>query len=489
MNDRSQEICSWISILVMALIMVPIKGFAQNDTLYFDPSSNRRDIDWQHEYDQVLTMKLFMSQSDFDGKLKRRDNGKTEVFINFESALEVIKKIDNLTMGIPKIIYLVGWQYNGHDSKYPAFFEGNMALKRRQDNNALESLKWLMKEARKYHTTVSLHINMFDAYEDSPLWDVYVANDIIARNIDGTLREGEWGYPISYAQEWKTGLAQKRIDSLIGILPIAKAGTVHIDAYHTWAPIGKEGPGKYPFIKEPISPFLNFSVADESEAQKNIINYWASKGVDVTSEGASFLREDTFEGYQPMAWWVDWGLEEYMKWPASYYTGGRDRGDNGKLFGTSMHGEDIIRKDPKNLNGFKDQFCTATTVWYFLNRFERQKYIEDKNGKKVIFSDGVVSSISQKGYTLTKNGHILVHDNDIFVPALWMKGEPIIAYSQDGYQGKKWQLPESWHHFTRVDLFEVTVNGQKKLGTMKIDKGQIEISLKTDQMILINPHH
>ena len=43
-----------------------------------------------------------------------------------------------------KIIYLVGWQYNGHNDKYPAFFEVNRALKWLQDKDAMESLLWLM---------------------------------------------------------------------------------------------------------------------------------------------------------------------------------------------------------------------------------------------------------------------------------------------------------------------------------------------------------
>ena len=106
-------------------------------------------IPQKHQYHQTLTMKLFLSQALFDGKHKRRDNGKSEVFLNYEQALEVIRKIDNLTLGIPKIIYLVGWQYNGHDSKYPAWFEGNERLKRSGDKNSFESLKWLMTEAEK----------------------------------------------------------------------------------------------------------------------------------------------------------------------------------------------------------------------------------------------------------------------------------------------------------------------------------------------------
>src|SRR5207249_699518 len=104
-----------------------------------------------------------------------------KVYLTFEQALEVIERLDRITCGAPKIVYLVGWQFNGHDSKYPAWSEVNHRLKRAQDPTALESLKWLMREGRKHHTTVSLHINALDAYEDSPLWQEYVDKDIIAK--------------------------------------------------------------------------------------------------------------------------------------------------------------------------------------------------------------------------------------------------------------------------------------------------------------------
>src|SRR5579872_1800668 len=96
-------------------------------------------------------------------------------------------KTDNLTRGMPKIIYLVGWQKGGHDHGYPAWDEVNPRLKRKQDATALESLRWLIREARQFHTTVSLHINMVDAYQQSPLWDEYVKKDIFARDAGGKL--------------------------------------------------------------------------------------------------------------------------------------------------------------------------------------------------------------------------------------------------------------------------------------------------------------
>ncbi|MDR2848587.1 MAG: endo-alpha-N-acetylgalactosaminidase family protein, partial [Bacteroidales bacterium] len=330
------------------------------------------EIQWRHPYHQTLMMKLFLSEVDAEKgegrQIKTRDKGESKVVLTFEQALEVIRKMDNLTLGIPKIVYLVGWQYNGHDSKYPAWGEVNSKLKRPQDSTALQSMRWLMAEAFKYNTTVSVHINMFDAYDDSPLWDAYVANDIIARNADGSLRGGEWGWPISYTQEWKTGYAQQRIDAICEMLPLARAGTAHIDAFHTWSP--------YTPDNSPISPYLGYTAQQETETQRNIYLYWNSKGVDITSEGMRFLRLSAFEGLQPASWWFEPSIEEYMALPASYYCGGSGNQPSGKLFGRSMHGEDLIRKDPQQLAGFLHQFCTSTLPWYFLNRLQRLQYTD-----------------------------------------------------------------------------------------------------------------
>jgi hypothetical protein len=161
-------------------------------------------------------------------------------------ALDVLRKLDNITCGIPKIMYLVGWQFNGGDTGYPSWAVLNKALKRPQDSTAVESLRWLIREGRKYHTAVSLHVNMLDAFEDSPLWADYVKNDIIYKEKDGSIQWGlEWGgrlsAPISYYQEWKTAFAQKRIDGLLEMLPeLKESKTIHIDAFHTINPKTKQ---------------------------------------------------------------------------------------------------------------------------------------------------------------------------------------------------------------------------------------------------------
>jgi len=481
----------WSSIAMLAFFagsFLQVRSQVAADTLQIIHKPVPQQIRWHYRYDQTLVMKLMLSQALFDGPYKRKDNEKSEVFLDFSEALDVIRRIDRLTLGIPKIIYLTGWQYNGHDSKYPAWFEVNPRLKRPQDPDALASLKWLMREARKYHTTVSVHINMFDAYEDSPLWEEYVQKDVIAKHKDGTILRAEWGSPISYAQEWKTGLAQQRIDRLCRLLPIQKAGTIHIDAFHTSPPVpetGADGKTRINLELKPISPYLSFTVADEAEAQKKIFRYWAAKGIDVTSEGVGFLRPVSFEGYQPMAWWLGRGVSFYADWPSWYYTGGVDRSEWGQLFGTSMHGEDIVKKDKAGLAGFKEDFCTHTLVWYYLNRLKRQQLIRNGERKEVRFSNGVRTILDKGRFRLIRDDEVLVDNGDVFLQALWIGENTWIAYSREGYRNRTWTLPDGLGRSGTWKAYSVSANGNKKEQPVSVRSGKLVLSLEKDQMLVL----
>jgi hypothetical protein len=474
------------SFSLIGLLIVCLLTYLDTDaqTVHSPKQSPVPEITWKHPYHQTLMMKIFLSEVEpvkGDGKqVKVHDKGESKVILDFEQTMEVIRKIDQLTLGIPKIIYLVGWQYNGHDSKYPAWGEVNPKLKRPQDTTALESMKWLMEEALRYHTTVSVHINMFDAYNDSPLWDTYVENNIIARNADGSLKEGEWGWPVSYTQEWNTGYAQKRIDAICDMLPLTKAGTVHIDAFHTWPPYEPDG--------SPISPYLGFTAGQETETQRKIFRYWAGKGIDVTSEGMRFLRLSAFEGLQPAAWWYSPSIDEYMKWPAAYYCGGTTNEPSGKLFGRSMHGESIIRKDPVQLNGFLREFCTRTLPWYFLNRLERKEYVGEQAYQEVHFSENVVSRLNGEMFTITRDDKTILQDEDVFIPPLWLNIPAVIAYSTKGYKDREWELPDEWSRYKAANLYRITINGLNMLPSTDIRGRKINLSLDAGEAVVVVPY-
>ncbi|GAV14208.1 Ig-like domain-containing protein [Paenibacillus sp. NAIST15-1] len=390
------------------------------------------------DYTGTLTMKLYLG-----------DNGKIE--LTLDEALEAIKKMDHMTRSMPKIIYLVGWQHDGHDSKYPDWNVVNPKLKRPGDATALDSLKWFMDEAEKYNTTISFHINMTDAYQDSPQWEEFINKDLIRKEENGELiKGGHWvsgqSYKINLTRAWEAGVFQRNIDDLLAKIPqLLRGKTIHIDAFVTspveWAPsVGN------------ADPYHKTTYRQESETQKKIMRYWRDKGMDVTSEYFHGYRGDPLFGLQPMAWWADWrSIDSQMKLPAALAVGGK--GGN-ELFGTSMHGEEIVKKDKVRLTGFLQEFSATTLLWQYLNQFERLSYNEPTS--TVQFSDGVTSS-KQSGKRVVKHGDVTIADGtDMFVPALWRKDKPeIIAFSQDGYKDRSWKLPAGWAGVQAVDVFEI----------------------------------
>jgi len=447
---------------------------------YYDWTITRKpERPWIHSYHQTFVDKIYLAS-----KANPLTGEAPIVFFTFEQALERIKQIDQVTRGMPKIIYLVGWQYDGHDSKYPDWGEVNDRLKRPQDPTALASLLWLMEEGYRYNTTVSLHINMLDAYEDAPSWGIYLEKDIIVKK-DGQLYRhpravwgGQQAYWIDYAKEWEAGLAQKRIDGLLEMLPVQRQGTIHIDAFGI------------PLYTDPEV---------EKIALRRILRYWRDKGVDVTSENVYDGRYgEGCIGLQPMAWHINpihggwkYSLENpeikeemWMEIPASLCCGGVDEIDlsTGGLFGSSMYGEPIA-----DVSDFIKPFCLQTLPWYFVNRFERLRLLKDGQVKTLYLSDGVVSRV-ENGYRTIRHGNrLLVDGEDVFVPALWRSGREIIAYSSQGYRRRKWELPPGWDDIDLVDLYEINKDGSKYLRSLKIDAGTLVLPLDAGQSVSIVP--
>ncbi len=436
-----------------------------------------QQIKFNHEYSKTLVMKLGLSIPDGEGGSK--------VFCNFETALDLIKQADNLTLQVPKIIYLVGWQYNGHDDKYPAMFAVNELLKRPQDKNGRESLLWLMREAKKYYTTVSLHINMTDAYEDSPLWDTYVKNDLISKNRDGSLMvignyNNRKAYQVNYKNEWNSGWTQKRIDSLMNLLPELKnAGTIHIDAW-----IARESKGHYE------------SLVTESEYQKKALSYWMGQGIDVTSEWVM----DYMTGLVPFAWHFNARTQEdYLNIPAKVYTGSGINPDVkysdfdlGFLFGQSMYGEPLWPTWQKNEEDakiwdkrFAAKFYLNCLQYFYLNTFDRIAVSGTGNERVAEFSKGV--KVSLRDSIVSKHDIVLRQKNDVLFPVVWKETPTLAAFSMEGIVHGIFRLSGAWNYFAELDMYEVSIDGLKHAGKIKVKDGSVELDLKAGQPYVLVP--
>ncbi|MCX6929761.1 MAG: endo-alpha-N-acetylgalactosaminidase family protein [Verrucomicrobia bacterium] len=444
------------------------------------------------DYHQTLVLKLFLGMEGEPVERLAKEpmfQRKHDVICTFEEALEVIRKTDNLTRGIPKIVYLVGWQKGGHDHGYPAWSEVNPRLKRAQDVDATQSLRWLIREGRKFNTTVSLHINMVDAYRQSPLWDEYVAKDCFARESSGELRvggaamKGEEIYNVVYPREWEAGLAQRRIDGLIQLLPELKEGqTIHVDVF-----IAQRENG------QPISPWHakpeNGGLTPDKyvETQRKIFKYWRERGFDVTGEGIFWAHPpgEGFTGLQSMSWWYPSDFSYQMQIPEYLMARGRTHrdGDGDFRFASSMHGEEIYQKDKDKLPGFLCMFCRTTLPWYYLSRLERKTFEHNV----LQYSDGVVARTEEDKKIIRKGQFVLRENDNLFVPALCKKRE-IIAYSKTGYQDKLWQLPADWSRVKKVDLYRITLDGCVPLKSgVAVENSKLVLSLEADEAISIVP--
>ncbi|MDR0845710.1 MAG: endo-alpha-N-acetylgalactosaminidase family protein [Tannerella sp.] len=430
--------------------------------LWFCFSPFCKSGDYHYDYSQTWTFKMFLS---------RPDAGDTNVNLTFEQVFDIIRQADQLTLGVPKIVYLVGWQYNGHDDKYPAFFEVNPALKRDTDKTALESLRWLMREARKYHTTVSLHINMTDAYDNSPLWPEYVENDMISKDKSGDLMvignyNNRKAYQINYCNEWEKGYTQMRILRLLDLIPeLKEAATIHIDA---WIARPSEGHRE--------------SVIMEAGYQKKALQFWNANGIDVTSE----WYMDYMTGDIPLYWHFNgFSQADYLRVPAQVCTGvginpdvkGSDF-ELGFLFGTSCYGESFWNTDYKIDTWVRDltrDFMLKSPQYFYLNRLKRLGVEGIGSNRVALYSDGV--SVSLPDSVVKQQDRILRRKNTIAFPAVWRDDAGIILYTDEAGGNYRFDTPFNWGDATNLTLYQITTTGLQLIKKVNIKKGIYEVGL------------
>lgn len=429
-------------------------------------------------------------------------NNRSNVYITFEQALDIIRAVDCLTQGIRKIIYLVGWQGLGHDDCYPEMDVINEALKRPCDKSAADSLNWLFEEAEKYNTVVSFHGNIADAYAATPCFGELAEANALVNGLDGRPAVIEHfndrdAYKTSYKQFWESGVFCRIWDRFCEATPVKKAGTVHLDNF---------------CIAESLNPVTY--VEEEDEGRKNILDYISSTGIDVTSEytyreahfrnespehpirklyetAGEDMNEVPWEtvpmrtlGRIPATWWTsNMTAEECMDFPPSLYSGHLTDEKLLKVFYGAMHGEDIWQKYGPSVENWADeflyQFCTLQLPYFYLNRYNRLELKKNGDGYTVAFSDGVVSNGPKS--EISKSGLCLKSGDDLILP-LDDSNTVFIAYSKNGKNGFM-NIPDA--DFDKAFVSQITVNGNIPLGDVEITQGKISLDIQPGQALVI----
>lgn len=438
---------------------------------------------YHYDYTKCMMMKLGLAYPE------PSDTSKSHVLMTFEQALECIKKIDAMTPYITKIYYLVGWQYNGHDDKYPDFFEVNKALKRKEDKTARDSLIWLYEEAKKYNSVISLHINFNDAYDDAPSFELFKNSSALIRKKNGEpdpieKYNGKACYKTCFKGYWESGLFKKQIDKLLEYLPfLQESKTIHVDnfqCYHNYAPL--------------------VTIAQMQDYRRKMIDYVYSKGIDITSEftykedeslpNKPFLgiprdhhsktQMDTV-GIIPASWWcARITRRELVEIPPQLYAGGmfRNKIYDKYLYG-NMHGEDIIKIDDKEWHKkFLHEFATVQVPYHFLCSKKRLKIKGFLLTEKCIFSDNVESKF--KNRMITQNSTVLKYKNTLFLPYVH-KENTYFAYSEKG-DNRFWQVNKN---AKIANVTEITPSGAVFKEQLKVKDGKMGLKIEPHQALLV----
>lgn len=441
-------------------------------------------LDFNYDYSRCMVMKLGMAHPE------KKIPNKSHILLSFDEALECIKKIDNITQGITKIYYLVGWQYLGHDDKYPDFFEVNEELKRPNDKTAYDSFKRFCNEAKKYHSVISVHINFNDAYDNAPSFNEFAKANALIRKKNGKIDpienyNSKKCYKTCLKTYWESGLFKKMFDRFVDTFPfIAEAGTIHVDNFQCY---------------KNYAPYV--SIKEMQNARREMIKYVHSKGIDITSEFTYKesenlpnkpifgLPRDHFSKYKydtlgliPLSWWCyRLTTKELTNIPPQVYCGGefREKKYNKLLYG-NMHGEDIVTKDnTKWAEEFIHRFATYQVPCHHLNTHKRIQINGRGNNLICKFDDGIISYA--KGEKITRNNKVIKDGNTLFLPFIH-KENTYIAYSEKG-DIRQWDLFDN--NYEKAEIYQISENGNKFIKETEIENSKIKLDLEPKIAYLI----
>ncbi|GLX68438.1 endo-alpha-N-acetylgalactosaminidase family protein [Paenibacillus glycanilyticus] len=183
----------------------------------------------------------------------------------FAECEELIRNISMLTDNAPQIAYLAGFQYEGHDTGYPAVDKVNERL------GGHEGFLRLQRNALERNCLVSLDDNYDDAYMTSPQWD----EAYIARRPDGQLWSSrKWSRDMSYIiglAKYMKGPGPERIRFTSEFYNLQQ--TVLVDVL-SWFGIRNDWDPEHP-----ASGVKNFM-----EGRSKVFDEYAKYGINVVSE-------------------------------------------------------------------------------------------------------------------------------------------------------------------------------------------------------------
>jgi hypothetical protein len=394
--------------------------------------------------------------------------GGTNEEITFDEVLDRIKEFAAQTDSAAYVMYLLGWQYTGHDTGYPSVAQVNLNL------GGYERLVNLIEEAKKCNVVVSFYDNYDDSYPNHPEWDP----DVICIDPQGNLmRGGAWdgsqSYLISpYKYAVKSGL--DRVRFTLDRYPIREAYFIDVIAG------GYNGGRKYDFDpKNPAGAIKNL------EGKLMILKEFNKHGVDVATEDftgffvghvGSFGDIIAFDN-------IYFANEEQIPMIPFIYHGktsfGMKTSSQSFYVKTFLYGQRAQK--------FTNKRRIFTPGDYILDAFPKQKlygksmksYEKQADTETVIYDDGSVVEVNMKTdqYKVSMgDGFVIAKNYSTFAP---IRRNTYLACSKDGGL-ISYQIPDEWKDSKKIEVFIINEDGNLTKSGFRLKDRKLEFETEAN---------
>ncbi|MEO6961968.1 MAG: endo-alpha-N-acetylgalactosaminidase family protein, partial [Puia sp.] len=377
---------------------------------------------------------------------------------------KIVTGIHNITDGIPQIAYMVGWQYKGHDTGYPALDKWNERLG--QHSEVYKKSAWYRDHL---NTILSYHLNIDDAYRFNKDWD----NSLMATDYDKgpmfwqmSYLKTDSNFHISHYKDVKSGAVFNRLAEFLKTVPVQKI--VHLDAMRStncnpaWE---KDRVG----VREELDLGL-----------KPIMRWLKEKGIEVTTEGQNGNPQELM-GWIAGVYHMDDPSDadlmiHHLKLLGGGLGEGRGRYECG--LGTSLHEDLAYRKVGQNLSFVKDWTTIKERIYLgslLYIYYQQRQILNVKRAPdllKVYYDDGTIALIDTKNnHLLVSRGNLVIaRDDDRFIPL----DSGIYAFSRNG-SVQDWVLPPEYSG-KELEVFSLTETGRGAVPEWRVTGNRIRLS-------------
>jgi hypothetical protein len=365
---------------------------------------------------------------------------------SFAQVMDIVRAVAKVTGNAKQRVTLVGWQFTGHDTGYPALNQVN------ERAGGAAALRKLVKDAAEYNANIEYHINLNDAYPDSPLFDPSVLQFnregkpyVWSYQFDGAPPD----YRISNTKQFRSGYFQRRVQAFLDTVPVSEG--IRLDTFRN--------------CDISVGPGEDIGFVSETVYGEKILDWFAERGIVPLTEGPVDAYYGKAEGVQHR--FVISDPFQLMMMQGKLYGGGKVQEGAGQALGWSMNLGYSVR-DTTELGGMHLTKYTEAEIadMYYLGNLT-QSYLLKKNliwlgtekvGEKQVQKDGKTVTAPRNNYiakfsdgtvsTVLDDGSWIVIDHDFksvdgqrrVIP---INDNEIVLYSVDS-GAIVWTLPSHW---------------------------------------------